>query len=199
MIRYNFKCCCRACHDGWPTQEKLVSALLSFVPLFVCGLAGLFAFLCIVFLCSIVCFFVCALLSWGSQSRISHGSKIEIIWNSSDLRSLSFQRVSYLCSVLKWGDFMPSLCCKDRCIKKESARRHHFQWDQCFQWDQMSINVNMHLGRRKLCQKWQNWQRISPEPRSKECEICLLSILFQQANEINISQNFKITFRLRDI
>ena len=163
MIRYNFKCCCRACHDGWPTQEKLVSAFLSFVPLFVCLLVlsyilflCLFVcflvdclvyllFLCIVILCSIVCFFVCALLSWGSQSRISHGSKIEIIWNSSDLRSLSFQRVSLLCSVLKWCDFMPSLCCKDRCIKKESARRHHFQWDQCFQWDQMSINVNMHL------------------------------------------------------
>ena len=80
MIRYNFKCCCRACHDGWPTQEKLVSALLSFVPLFVCGLAGLFAFLCIVFLCSIVCFFVCALLSWGSQSRIRF--KISIISKS---------------------------------------------------------------------------------------------------------------------
>ena len=26
--RYNFKCCCHACKEGWPTQEKLVRKLL---------------------------------------------------------------------------------------------------------------------------------------------------------------------------
>ena len=175
MIRYNFKCCCRACHDGWPTQEKLVSAFLSFVPLFVCLLVLCYILFYCLFVCWLIAWFICffcALLFFVPlfASLFVHCCPGEVKAGS-DLRSLSFQRVSYLCSVLKWGDFMPSLCCKDRCIKKESARRHHFQWDQCFQWDQMSINVNMHLGRRKLCQKWQNCQRISPEPRSKECEI----------------------------
>ena len=29
--RYNFKCCCHACKEGWPTQEKLVRKHTSYL------------------------------------------------------------------------------------------------------------------------------------------------------------------------